>query len=65
MQVRITEYEPIDRKYIMQMPTVKIRTWEESIPEQRHADGYISNFMAADFVGRKYPGKTLGVIVLK
>jgi hypothetical protein len=64
MRVKITEYEKIDHKYIMQMPTVKIRTWVEDIPEQRHPDGYISNFMAADYVGRKYPGKELGVIVL-
>lgn len=48
----------------MESPTELIKEWVEDIPEQRHADGYLSTFKAADYIGNKYPGRSFGVIIL-
>ena len=64
MKVKVREYKNIIQKCIMESPTELIKEWVEDIPEQRHADGYLSTFKAADYIGNKYPGRSFGIIIL-
>lgn len=58
MKIKVTEYEPTGKPIWVKPPAKVIKTWLENIPDSS------SNFFAADYIGKKYPKRVLGIIVL-